>query len=100
MSKRKMPTNKVNRELRQIPEELKVTNVETPKEVKPTVAKVVNCKTLNVRRTPEKKDNVILVFPLGENVNLIKETDDWTLVESIRTGKSGWVMSSYLQKVE
>ncbi len=100
MAKRKMPNKNTPRELREIPEEFTSLKSQDTVVDKITEVIVVNCATLNVRKEAQKRDNVLLVVPSGERLSLLKAGDVWSLVESIKRGKQGWVMSEFIKKVE
>jgi uncharacterized protein YgiM (DUF1202 family) len=100
MAKRKLYTNNTPKELRSIPEVITPVKDQEPVVNKVTTVTVYNCSTLNVRKEPEKKDNILFVVPVGESLTLLKAGGPWSLVESASKGKSGWVMSEYIKKVE
>lgn len=100
MAKRRIPNKNTPKELREIPEEIKTLNSKEVISDKVAEVTVVKCKTLNVRKEPEKGDNVIFVVSVGDNLTLLKEKPNWSLVESVKHGKTGWVMSEFVELVQ
>jgi uncharacterized protein YgiM (DUF1202 family) len=57
-------------------------------------AVVVSTGTLNVRRRPEKADNIVSSLKRGVEVTVLEESGDWSRIDK------GWVQSQFLTKKE
>lgn len=80
----------------------KPKRVAEAKEVKEPAKKnkigIVTAKKLNVRKDPEKGDNVIKVITKGTRVVIRKELPDWYRIQF--DNKFGFVMSEFVDIVE
>lgn len=57
------------------------------------------CAKLNVRKTPEKGDNVIGVFSKGTKVKIIEDLGDWLSIELSKHGNKirGFAMKEFIK---
>lgn len=83
------------------PEEKVLTFKAEEKKDKPKKVKVVNCLKLNVRSSPEKKDNIL--FIVNENDELvvdgeIKNQHAWTRVYNA-AGAKGYVLTQFIREI-
>lgn len=80
----------------------KPKRVSEAKEVKEPIRKnkigVITAEKLNVRKDPEKGDNVIEILTEGTRVVIIKELSDWYRIKF--DNKVGFVMSKFVDIVE
>ena len=51
-------------------------------------------KNLNLRKAPEKADNVIKILPKDQNVHVVEEQGEWLKVKAGRN--TGYVMAEFI----
>lgn len=63
-----------------------------------TIAQVINCTHLNLRKTPDIKGDIMVVLQAHSNVVIEREVNNlWTKVQV--DGVTGFVMSKYIEVI-
>ena len=60
---------------------------------------VISCERLNVRKAPEKGDNVIGIFTKGTRVKIIEDLGEWVSIEVAKHGNKirGFAMKEFIK---